>query len=147
MKVGRNSRLDTIQASILAMKLKYLDKWNELRIDAASRYIKRLHGNLVMLPITPSYSKHVYHLFVIQVEGNYLVQGYLESKGIQAFIHYPLPVPELKPFEKYKLPGDCFSVSKKMAGRILSLPIFPGISNDQIEYVCENLEGAISYFG
>jgi len=145
--VGRNSRLDTLQASILSLKLEYLDKWNQNRLEVAEKYKKRLNGNMVKLQVSPPYSKHVYHLFVIQIEGNYLVQGYLENKGITTFVHYPLPLPELLPFEKFKRKGDCFSVSKRMASRILSLPIFPGISDQQIDYVCENLIEAISFGG
>jgi len=145
--VGRNSRLDTLQAAILNIKLSHLEEWNDLRIKAASRYKKKLNGNLVKLPLCPKYSKHVYHLFVIQVEGNYQIQGYLENKGIESFIHYPLPIPELQPFEKYKQYGDCYTISKRMACRILSLPLFPGISDDQIDYVCDNLKDAIAFCG
>lgn len=145
--VGRNSRLDTLQASILSLKLEYLDKWNQQRMEVAEKYKKRLNGNMIRLPVSPPYSKHVYHLFVIQVEGNYLIQGYLDNKGIKTFIHYPLPLPELLPFERFKRTGDCFSVSKRMVSRILSLPIFPGISDQQIDYVCENLQEAISFGG
>ena len=145
--VGRNSRLDSLQAAFLSVKLKYLDDFNEERILAADRYLKQLNGNLVKLPTHPDYSKHVYHLFVIQVEGNYQIQGYLEEHGIQAFIHYPLPLPELQPFEVYKQQGQCFSTSKRMACRILSLPMFPGITNKQIDYVCDNIRDAIAFCG
>ena len=83
--IGRNSRLDTIQASILNIKLKHLDEWNDLRIIAANKYKKRLGGNMVKLPDSPTNSKHVYHLFVIQIEGNYQIQGYLENQGNRIF--------------------------------------------------------------
>ncbi|MCH7513126.1 MAG: DegT/DnrJ/EryC1/StrS family aminotransferase [Bacteroidetes bacterium] len=145
--IGRNSRLDALQAKILISKLKYLDDWNMRRVKAAARYCIRLTGNLVKLPVTPEYARHVYHLFVIQIENHYEVQGFLEQRGIQAFMHYPLPLTELEPFEHLNLRSCDFPVAKNMANRILSLPIFPGISDVQIDYVCENLKEAIAFFG
>jgi len=145
--IGRNSRLDALQARILVTKLTYLDDWNLRRAKAAARYCKRLTGNLVKLPVKQKYTRHVYHLFVIQIENHYEVQGFLEQRGIQTFMHYPLPLTELEPFEHLNIRSCDYPVSKSMANRILSLPIFPGISDVQIDYVCENLKEAIAFYG
>jgi len=145
--IGRNSRLDSLQATILKLKLEHLDDWNRARISAAGRYSQKLKGNIIKLPYACPNAKHVYHLYVIQIEGNYLVQEFLEKRGIESSIHYPMPVPEIETFEKYKQYGDCYTVSKRMACRILSLPMFYGISNDQIDHVSDSLKDAIAFFG
>ena len=145
--IGRNSRLDALQSKILITKLKYLDDWNIRRVRAAARYCMQLTGNLVKLPVTPKYTRHVYHLFVIQIENHYQVQGFLEQRGIQTFMHYPLPLTELEPFEHLNLRSCDFPMAKNMANRILSLPIYPGISDLQIDYVSETLKEAIAFYG
>ncbi len=138
---GMNSRLDSIQAAVLNVKLKYLTSWNQARQYAAERYRNNLkHNPHITLPATAKDSTHVYHLFVIQVDKdrNRIIQQ-LAEKGILCGIHYPIPIHLQAACSTlgYK-PGD-FPNAEAIAGRIISLPIFPEITDEQIDFVCENL--------
>jgi dTDP-4-amino-4,6-dideoxygalactose transaminase len=129
--VGFNSRLDNLQAAILRIKLHYLDKWNGQRRDAAKMYTKLLK-DIVETPLEIENAKHVYHLYVIKTKNRDKLFKYLEKQNIFAGMHYPIPLH----FQKahcglgYKK-GD-FPVSENASLTILSLPIFPGITEAEI---------------
>jgi len=142
--LGRNSRLDSLQAKILEIKLKYLDEWNDLRISAAKQYLSRLHGTRIKSPKTQPQTKHIFHLYVIQVENRQEVINFLVEKGIHTAIHYPDPIPETKPFQQGNDQKLQYPVSARMSECILSLPIFPGITEDQIKYTCDTILEVIS---
>jgi dTDP-4-amino-4,6-dideoxygalactose transaminase len=138
---GINSRLDSIQAAILNVKLKYLSAWNQARQHAAERYKNNLKNNpQITLPATAKDSSHVYHLFVIQVERerDKIIQR-LADRGIFCGIHYPIPIHLQAGCSSlgYR-PGD-FPNAEAIAHLIISLPIFPEITNEQIDFVCESL--------
>jgi dTDP-4-amino-4,6-dideoxygalactose transaminase len=136
--IGRNSRLDTIQATILNVKLKYLDENNNKRRINAGLYIKYLNDNKnIQLPYVNENSNPVYHLFVIQTNYRDALQDYLKNKGIECLIHYPIPCGELKAFENLDIcsPTNCLTQSKK----ILSLPMYPELTEDEIKYICDNI--------
>ena len=149
---GTNSRLDTIQAAVLNVKLAYLSEWNLMRNGAAKKYDADL--NLLKLPgittmINQSGRGHVYHLYAIRVEPNcpfnrQEIQEQLEISGIQTGIHYPVPC-HLQPAYQYlgfKL-GD-FPQAEALSNQILSLPMYPGISESQIHWVCQQLSAICS---
>jgi len=136
---GRNSRLDTIQAMILSVKLQKLDQWTLLRIKNAELYKSKLQGTKIGLPQNPDYSKHVYHVFVIQIEERDKVINVLAEAGIGTAIHYPLPLPFTKPYEHLGYSPDDFPVSSGMSGKILSLPMYPELTEEQIDFVCDTL--------
>lgn len=157
-EVGTNSRLDTIQAAILQVKLPHLTTWNQQRNSLATAYHQALKP-LIRQGISPlqnhTGSGHVYHLYIVRVvrdgEANFtcgvdretLIER-LEAKGIQTGIHYPLPC-HLQPgfqFLGYRK-GD-FPVAEKLAGELLSLPIFPGMTVQQVEQVAKVLTKAIA---
>jgi dTDP-4-amino-4,6-dideoxygalactose transaminase/dTDP-4-dehydrorhamnose 3,5-epimerase-like enzyme len=136
--IGRNSRLDTIQAAILDVKLKYLDDNNNKRRINAGLYIKYLNDNKnVQLPLIIDNSTPVYHLFVIQTNYRDDLQDYLKNKGIVSMVHYPIPCGEIKAFEHLALcsPKNCLLISNK----ILSLPMYPELTEDEIKYICNNI--------
>ena len=140
--IGTNSRLDTLQAIFLSGKLARLDAWTERRIALASRYEKLLSGyefdgTGLRLTATAPRARHVYHLFVVRVPGREAVQAELARRGIQTGVHYPVPChrqPPLRRFAERPLP-----VSEQGAGEILSLPMFPHMTDGQVDYVCESL--------
>ena len=146
--LGHNYRMESIQGAVLKVKLKYLEKWTELRRRVASRY-RELLSDLeeIKLPVEMPYAKHVYHLFVIQVnskpdkrqEVRDKLQRFLNENGIGTGLHYPVPL-HLQPCFKelgYKR-GD-FPVSEQLAESGLSLPIYPELTDEQIEYVAEKI--------
>ena len=151
-ELGTNSRLDTIQAAVLQLKLPYLPDWNQMRDRAAQMY-DRAFASLPHSRIVPikncTNSTHVYHLYVVRLEDSLSskreqIQATLADAGIQSGIHYPIPC-HLQPAFKYLgyQEGD-FPHAETLSQQILSLPIFPGITEDQIELVCQELIQAIA---
>jgi dTDP-4-amino-4,6-dideoxygalactose transaminase len=132
--IGINSRLDELQAAILQIKLKYLDKWNSRRRMIAELYKKLLKNPSIILPVPQKNSKPVYHQFVIRHENRDRLQRYLLKRGIQTLIHYPIPVHQQKTFVdlgiKVKLP-----VTEKICTEILSLPIHPWLGENDIRQI------------
>jgi len=131
--IGRNSRLDTIQAAILKAKLPYLSEWTEKRIAVANRYRELLKG--VKTPSIPEGYRHVFHVFAIQSENRDEVKKRLDEAQIGNTIHYPNPLPHV-PSYAYKghQQGD-FPVSEKLCREMISIPIFPEMTEDQIQEV------------
>jgi dTDP-4-amino-4,6-dideoxygalactose transaminase len=133
--VGYNHRLDTIQAAILRVKLKYMDQWNAARRDHADQYTELLNVNSVVTPTAADYAEPIWHLYVIRVAYRDELLKYLADHNIYAGMHYPVPIHLQKAYADlgYK-PGD-FPISEKYAEQILSLPMYPELTPDMIEYV------------
>lgn len=131
---GLNSRLDEIQAAVLDIKLKYIDQENTIRQNIAKRYISEISNSKITLPENPAdENEHVWHLFVIRTEDRNNLQKYLTENGVQTLIHYPIP-PHKQ--EAYKEWNDLsFPISEKVHNEVLSLPISPIMSNDEIENI------------
>jgi dTDP-4-amino-4,6-dideoxygalactose transaminase len=138
--IAYNKRMDAIQAAVLRVKLKYLDKWNEQRRSAAKLYTKLLDG-IVHTP-KEVYGKHVYHLYVIRTDKRDELQEYLSSKGIHCQIHYPIPVHMTDAYKPMNL--GKFPITERNAKQILSLPMFPGITDDEIRYISEEIKNFVS---
>ncbi|MEQ6166541.1 DegT/DnrJ/EryC1/StrS family aminotransferase [Ekhidna sp. MALMAid0563] len=139
--IGRNSRLDTIQAAVLKAKLSHLEKWTAARIQAAKWYTERL--NDVTKPMVPSDTRHVYHLYVIQSTGREGLMNKLKEVNIGCAIHYPTPLPHLNSYSyKGHKKGD-FPVAEKLCSEILSLPIFPEMTEDEVDWVSEVIRDTI----
>ena len=137
--VGGNYRMDELQAAILNVKLKYLKEWTNARRRVASRYRESINAKYMEHPLEASYARHAYHLYVIKTKKRDKLGEYLKSKGISTSIHYPLPLhlqPALK-FLGYKK-GD-FKVTEECANTVLSLPIYPELRNDEVEYVSRQI--------
>ena len=138
--IGRNSRLDSLQASILNAKLGYLDKWNSQRKKIADHYIKRLTVNEEFcLPLIQPDIKHVFHLFVIRCKRRDDMIKLLNEKSISWAVHYPHPLPFLEAY-KYKkhLPAE-FPVSCQVTREIISLPIYPELTESQVDLICDQI--------
>jgi dTDP-4-amino-4,6-dideoxygalactose transaminase len=131
---GYTARLDTIQAIVLRHKLPSLDGWNEQRREVARQYSERLAdvGDLV-LPNVPEGSEPVWHLYVVQTEAPDRLAGFLRERGIGTGRHYPEPPHLSKAFAGLGYREGQFPVSERLAARCLSLPIFPGMTTDQVD--------------
>jgi dTDP-4-amino-4,6-dideoxygalactose transaminase len=132
---GRNSRLDAIQAAILSVKLPHIDHWNQARNEVARWYDERLDG--IVKPVVPKGSTHVFHLYVVQVENRDAVQQALNANDIQYGVHYPKALPFLNAYAHLEHKESAFPVAASNQGRILSLPMYPELTQDAVDKVCE----------
>ena len=138
---GYNGRLDAMQAGFLSVKLKQLSKWNELRQTNARRYNELLSGiDGVTTPYEPSWSKAVYHLYVIRTKQRDELQALLAKNDIFTGLHYPVPLHLQKAYLHMGHSQGDFPVAEKAAAEILSLPMFPGLTEQQMQYVVENVK-------
>lgn len=143
--MGRNSRLDTIQAVVLRAKLRRLDRWNELRREAAARYAQLLADIPgVTLPCTAEGNVDVWHLYVIQVEDRERIAESLSAAGISTGIHYPTPIHLTEAWNALGLPVGSFPIAEASATRILSLPMYPHITEAEQQHVASTLRAAMS---
>jgi len=138
--IGYNYRLDALQAAILKVKLKYLDKWNEKRKKNASIYNELFKDLDVITPYREEYAKHVYHLYVIRIKGRDKVYKFLQEKGIACGIHYPLPLHLQKAYHYLGYKKGDFPIAEECAQEVVSLPIYPELKRDQIKYIVETLK-------
>jgi dTDP-4-amino-4,6-dideoxygalactose transaminase len=136
---GYNSRLDEIQAALLRVKLKYLDQWNELRRGKAKFYTQMLSPLGVVCPSERKGIRHVYHLYTIKTRGRDLLQAFLKKKRIETLIHYPLPIPLQKAYQELGVRRRDLPVTNQWSQKILSLPFFPEIREDEMEEVAEGI--------
>jgi dTDP-4-amino-4,6-dideoxygalactose transaminase len=136
---GYNGRLDTIQAGILRIKLRHLAQWNEQRRECAAEYARLLAplAESVVLPVEPSWSRAVFHLYVIRHAERLALQAHLAEQGIGAAIHYPIPLHLQKAYTWLRYQQGDFPVSERVAGQILSLPMFPHLRPDQQQRVAD----------
>jgi dTDP-4-amino-4,6-dideoxygalactose transaminase len=142
--IGTNSRLDGIQAAVLSIKLGVLDAWNDERRVAAKVYSGLLDGLPgVVAPSTVDGNEPVWHLYVVQVPERDRVVAALNAAGIGAGIHYPLPVHQLPAFAGLGYGVGDFPVAERQAPLILSLPLYPGITEVQQERVVAELARAL----
>lgn len=137
--VGHNSRLDEMQASILRAKLKYVDIWNEKRRKIAQRYKQQFSDLPIDLVGESERGKSVYHLFVILVKARDELAGYLKNKGVMTGTHYPRPIHLTPSFAYLGYKEGDFPVSEAACKSVLSLPVYPQMGQDDIEYVVETV--------
>jgi dTDP-4-amino-4,6-dideoxygalactose transaminase len=139
-EIGYNCRLDAIQAAILRVKLKYLDSWNEYRLNNSRIYNNYLKDLPIKTPLDKEYVKNVYHLYVIHVNDRDKVLEFLRSKGVFASIHYPIPIHLQNAYRDLEYRKGDFPITEKYAQEIISLPMFAELKEDQIKYIAETLE-------
>lgn len=133
---GLNSRLDEIQAAILDVKLKYIDQENKIRREIAKRFINEINNPTIILPEYPSdENEHVWHVFVIRSEKRDELQAYLTENGIQTLIHYPIPPHQQQAYKEWN--ELSFPISEKIHDEVLSFPISPVMSEDEIKQIIE----------
>ncbi|OQX96622.1 hypothetical protein B6I21_00490 [candidate division KSB1 bacterium 4572_119] len=141
---GVNSRLDSVQAAVLNVKLKYIDQWNASRLKNAHTYnelLKDVAG--VITPYELEGTKPVYHLYVIQVENREELGKKLSEKGIGNGIHYPFSLHQMPAYEYLGLKQGSYPVAEEFSQKIISLPMYPELTESMIEYVCETIQSSI----
>jgi dTDP-4-amino-4,6-dideoxygalactose transaminase len=147
--LGHNYRMEGIQGAVLGVKLNHLDKWTDGRRKVAEKYRELLSDiDGIKLPTEMDYAKHVYHLYVIQVkakvgesrsENRNRLQKYLGENDIASGLHYPLPLHQQKCFENLGYKYGDFPVTEQLAEQGLSLPMYPELTNEQLNYVSEKI--------
>jgi dTDP-4-amino-4,6-dideoxygalactose transaminase len=138
---GYNGRLDTIQTGILRVKLKHLSEWNEMRRQRAYLYNELLTGaDGIAIPYEPSWTKAVYHLYIIRIKKRDELQKYLTDKGIGTGLHYPIPLHLQKAYSGLGYVEGDFPIAEKVASDILSLPMFPGLTAQQQTYITTKIK-------
>ena len=139
---GRNSRLDALQAALLTAKLKHLDDWNERRRELAGRYSSVLDGSIASVPIEAPRRRHVFHLYVIRVRQRDRFRRALTDMGVETAIHYPTPVQRQPAYSDLMPVGRSLATSERLAGEIVSLPLYPDLSDDEASRVASAVTGA-----
>lgn len=138
--VGYNSRLDEIQAAILRVKLRHLDEWNDKRREHAKLYNDLLTSSVIK-PSEEALTRHAWHLYVIRSKRRNELRDFLGARGIATGIHYPLPVHRQTAYLPYR--GLKFPISEEAADTVLSLPMFPELSDGEIAEVAEAVKEAL----
>ncbi|MBV8531060.1 MAG: DegT/DnrJ/EryC1/StrS family aminotransferase [Candidatus Eremiobacteraeota bacterium] len=134
---GGNCRLDSIQAAVLDVKLEHLDAWNELRRRHADAYDAKLGKIGIVPPLRLRDEGHVYHLYVIEVDRRDDVMAALRERGVATGIHYPIPIHLQAAYADLGLSAGSFPRTERSAGRLLSLPMFPELTEEQIDLVAD----------
>ncbi|HVT72650.1 MAG TPA: DegT/DnrJ/EryC1/StrS family aminotransferase [Lacunisphaera sp.] len=145
---GYNSRLDTLQAAILHVKLEHLARWNDQRQHVAGWYRENLRdcADVILPREMPWCGRHVYHLFVVRFprhDRDVVAQKLLE-RGVQTVVHYPVPIHRQKAYAGLGYAAGTFPCAEEAARSILSLPMFPEMTRDQCDYTCEVLRAALA---
>lgn len=141
---GINSRLDEIQAAVLNIKLGHLNEWNQQRRDLATLYKDRLKDIAdIQIPVVPKEASPVYHLFVIRTSQRDKLKDYLQLHGVETMIHYPVPPHLQKAYASLGLKRQ-FPITEQIADTILSLPLWPGLRADQVDFICDRISAFFS---
>lgn len=138
-ELGFNRRLDTVQAAILRVKLRHLDTWNDRRRQLARRYTERLAALPLALPQEAAYAEPVYHLYVIRTQRRDELLDYLRAQGVAAGIHYPIPIHQQPAYAHLGYAVGSLPVTEQQAAQLLSLPMYPELSDDAVDYVAETI--------
>ena len=139
--IGFNSRLDSVQAAIVRVKLKYIDQWNSLRTEHAEKcYNELFSGCHVVTPYAEPYNKHVYHVYSILIDKREECRKFLNSQGVSSAVHYRTPVHLQKSFEYLGFSAEDFPVSNEISQKTLSLPMFPELKEEEIYYVVKTVK-------
>lgn len=138
---GYNSRQDELQAAVLLVKLPYLEKWNDRRRAIAQFYREELRGlgTGIILPSEAPDRKHVYHLFVVQVEDRDRIQRHLHSQGISTMIHYPIPVHQQEAYADLGYSSGSLPETESASRCILSLPLYPELSDSEVAGIIKSV--------
>jgi len=136
---GVNSRLDTLQAAILSVKLLQLDRWTQERQRVAKRYLSGIKNAAVTLPALNPAASHVWHIFAVMVEDRERFMAYLAEHEIQALVHYPVPMHLHEAYRDLGYQPGMFPVAEKVARCEVSLPMYYGMSEEQIDHVIDTI--------
>lgn len=135
---GVNSRLDPLQAAILAVKLLHLDRWSAHRQAIATLYLDQLAGTGLVLPHVPDWAEPAWHLFVVQTKERERLAAALAGRGIQTLVHYPIPPHRQQAYADLELGEGTFPIAERLASQVLSLPIGPHLTIEQAARVAQS---------
>ena len=139
--IGWNARMDGLQGAVLSVKLKHLDGWNKRRRDNAALYSELLsESHHISTPVEKEHAKHVFHIYAIRVRNRDQLLEKLSLMGINAAIHYPIPIHLQAAYHHLSSKNGRLAVAEKCAGELVSLPMFPELSNEQIMYVTQAIK-------
>lgn len=142
--LGRNNRLDTIQAVVLNVKLRYLDEWNKKKQEVAQYYNRSLSGLPIKVPFVPAYTTHIYHQYVLRTTGsNKKFMDYLQEKGIDSRVFYPVPLHLQECFKYLGYKAGDFPQAERAAKQAFTLPIYPELTRDEKDYIIKALRDLI----
>jgi dTDP-4-amino-4,6-dideoxygalactose transaminase len=132
--------MEGLQGAVLGVKIKYIEEWNEKRRKNAQSYNNLLEKFKVVRPFEADYAKHVYHIYAIRVKKRDELRSFLDEKGISTGIHYPIPLHLQKAYQFMGLKEGSFTISEKIADEIISLPMFPELTEEQMHYIAGCIE-------
>jgi len=138
-RIGYNHRLDALQAGILRVKLPYLNGWNERRREIAKRYSDCLKG-IVAVPTIQEGKRHIFHQYTIRTPRRDALQGFLRERGIETLVHYSTPLHLQPVLAHLSYKEGVFPESEKAGREVLSLPIYPELEEEEVEYVCDTIQ-------
>ena len=138
--LGTNSRLDEIQAAVLRVKMRYLEEWNKARQAHAQAYTAQLQGVVEAVPVVRPGDTHVYYVYVVQVRDRDQFRQELEREGIATAIHYPIPIHLQRACAQYGYTRGMLPVTETVTERIVSLPMYPELSAEQIQTVVNGVK-------
>lgn len=141
--LGTNARIDELQAAILRVKMRYLEQWNRARQAHAQVYTSRLTGIVEKTPVVQPWATHTYYLYVVEVAEREAFRRTLESEGIATGIHYPLPIHLQPACAEYGYQRGSLPVTERVVQRIVSLPMYPELTAEQLAYVIEGIEKSL----
>jgi len=138
---GINSRLDTIQAAILNVKLPQIFKWNAMRLKNAQYYNEILKGiEEITLPPLRNNVKHIFHIYCIKTVQRELLMKYLNENGIETAIHYPVALPFMQTYKNLRHSVEDFPMAAKFQNEILSLPMYPELTAEKMDYIASKIK-------
>jgi len=140
--VGYTARMNTVNAAIGKVQLRYLDKWNEKRREVAKTYNEKLEGvgDIVLPPHTKVEAEPVWHLYVVRTKYRDSLKKHIGKKGIQCGVHYPIPVHLQPPYRRLGFTEGMYPNTEKWAKEVISLPMYPDLSKEEIEYVVASIK-------
>lgn len=136
---GTNSRLDEMQAAFLSVKLAHLDKWNAHRKQIAARYLEKITNPAIKLPVVADYADPVWHIFAVFTERRDVLEKRLNDSGIGTNIHYPIPMHLQGAYADWNIKEGSFPIAEEIATTEISLPMFYGMTQEQLDYVCQTI--------
>lgn len=136
---GNNSRLDEVQAALLSTKIKHLDRWNLERKRIASRYLSEIVNPQIILPTVDENAEHVWHIFAVRCQERNRLEVFLNERGIGTNKHYPIPLHLQKAYQSMNIPKGTYPVAEEIAATELSIPLYYGMTDDEIQYVIDSI--------
>ena len=142
--IGTNGRLDELQAAVLQVKMPYLERWNEARRALAHIYDEQLRDVVEAIPVVRPWAEHVYYVYVVQVPERDRFRQFLQQQGVSTGVHYPVPLHLQPACATYGYRRGMFPVTEAASERIVSLPIYPEMTQQQCEYVVQAVKNSLA---